>query len=123
MKFRTVVLLMSIVLINLVGRGSQEPSKSEVKRMVSSAHTPDDFERLAAYFDQRSEEFQQKAQQQEKELERLLALPYHARNYPTQVAYTRDLIARYKTQASASAEQARGYREHAREATSVVNLR
>ena len=119
MKSRTAVLLMSIALITLAGRASHGPSKSEVKRMVSSAHSADDFTRLAVYFDQRSEEFQEKAQRQEKELQRLLALPYHARSYPTQVACTRDLIVHYRTQAHTCAEQANGYREHARELESA----
>lgn len=115
MKFRTVLLLTSIAVTTLAGHASPVPSKSEVKRMVSSAHSPDDFERLAVYFDQRSEGFQEKALQQEIELHRLLALPYHARSYPTQVASTRDQIARYKAQATASAETAKEYREHAGE--------
>jgi hypothetical protein len=82
--------------------------------MISTAQTPDDFERLAVYFDNRSEEFKLKAQQQENELSRLLALPYHARSYPTQVEQTRDQIAKYKTQSSTSADQAKGYRERAK---------
>jgi arginine utilization protein RocB len=99
-----------VVGITVVGDSSQLPNKSEIKHIISTAHTSDDFRRLAEYFDQRSAEFERKAQQQEKELARLLALPFHARSYPTQVATTRDLISRYKTQASTNAEQAKEYR-------------
>ena len=114
MKFPTLALLVSVMTIHLAGQASQVYSKSELKRMLSTAHTSDDFDRLAVYFDQRSEEFQLKAGQEENELNRLLALPYHARSYPNQVEQTRDLITRYKAQAKTSADQAKGYRERAK---------
>jgi hypothetical protein len=113
-KFPTIVLLVSVMTIDLAGQASQVYSKSELKRMLSTAQTSDDFNRLAVYFDQRSEEFQLKAGQEENELNRLLALPYHARSYPTQVERTRDLITRYKTQASTSADRAKTYHERAK---------
>lgn len=114
MKFRTIVFSLMIGGISVVGNASQLPNKSEVKHMISTAHTPDDFQRLADYYDQRSAEFERKAEQQEKELDRLLALPFHARSYPTQVETTRNLISNYKTQASTSAGQAREYRGRAK---------
>jgi hypothetical protein len=113
-KFRTIIFSLAIGGISVVGNASQLPNKSEVKHMISTAHTPDDFQRLADYYDQRSAEFERKAGQQEKELDRLLALPFHARSYPTQVETTRNLISNYKTQASTSAGQAREYRRHAK---------
>jgi hypothetical protein len=88
-------------------------SRSEVKKMVRDAKTPEDFNRLADYFDYRSLEFEQKSQEQVKELQRLLALPYHARTYQSQVDYTRELIKRYKAQAQAYSTQADAYRENA----------
>ncbi len=120
MKFRAVLISMSIIAMSISAFSSQTPSKAEVKRMISTAHTPDDFERLGAYFDQRSAEFQRKAEQQEKELARLLALPYHARSYPTQVEYTRDLISRYEAQAGATAAEALQYHNRAKEANGTT---
>jgi hypothetical protein len=107
------VVISIFVVGSVVCSASQSPNKSELKHMISTAHTPNDFQQLADYCDQRSAEFESKAQEQQKELDRLLALPFHARSYPTQVATTRDLISKYKTQASSSAEQAREYRERA----------
>lgn len=88
-------------------------SRSEVKKMILDAKTPNDFARLADYFDYRAMEFEQKSQEQAKELQRLLALPYHARSYPAQVDYTRDLIKRYKAQAQECSARADSYRERA----------
>lgn len=81
-------------------------SASEIRKMIHDAKTPDDFRRLADYFDFRSMEFEQKAEVQLKELQRLLALPYHPRMYGTQVDNTRELIKRYKTQAQAARSMA-----------------
>ena len=115
MKFRAVLISMSIIAMSISAFSSQTLSKAEVKRMISTAHTPDDFERLGAYFDQRSAEFERKAEQQQKELDRLLALPFHARSYPTQVDHTRDMVSRYKAQADATAAEALQYHNRAKE--------
>ncbi len=120
MKFCTVLIATSIIAMGLSAFSSQTPSKAEVKRMISAAHTPDDFERLGTYFDQRSAEFERKAEQQQKELDRLLALPFHARSYPTQVDHTRDLISRYKAQAGAAAAEALKYHNRAKEANGTT---
>ena len=74
-------------------------SASEIRKMIYDAKTPDDFSRLADYFDFRSMEFEQKAEAQLKELQRLLALRFHPRIYATQVDNARELIRRYKAQA------------------------
>lgn len=84
--------------------------RSEVKRMIQGAKTPEDFQRLADYFDYQSLAFQQKAEDQLKDLERLLALRYHARSYPTQVEYTRELIVKYRTKADECSARADKYR-------------
>lgn len=85
-------------------------SRSEIKQMIRDAKTPEEFERLADYFDYRAMEFEEKSEQQEAELQRLLALPYHARSYPSQVDSTRELIKRYKAQAKEYSSQADVYR-------------
>lgn len=85
-------------------------SRSEIKKMIQEAKTREDFERLADYFDYQSMEFEQKADDQVKELERLLALPCHARSYPTQVDSTRELIKKYRAKADECSTRANAYR-------------
>ena len=85
-------------------------SASEIRKMIHDAKTPDDFSRLADYFDFRSMEFEQKAKVQLNELQRLLALPFHARSYPIQVDNTRELIRRYRAQAQECSARATAYR-------------
>jgi hypothetical protein len=91
----------------------QQPrfSRSEIKKMIRDAKTSGDFEQLADYFDYRAMEFEHKSQDQLKELQRLLALPYHARSYPAQVDSTRELIKRYRAQAQECSARADAYRE------------
>jgi hypothetical protein len=91
-------------------------SRSEIKRMIRDAKTPRDFERLADYFDYQSMEFDQKADQQVKELERLLALPFRARSYPTQVEITREFIKKYRLKADECDRQATAYHVQANSA-------
>jgi hypothetical protein len=88
-------------------------SRTEINQMIHAAKTSGDFKRLADYFAYRSMEFDQKSQEQTKELERLLALRYHARTYQAQVDYTRELIKRYKAEAKDCTDRADGYREQA----------
>ena len=84
-------------------------SRSEIKEMIQDAKSSEDFERLADYFDYQSLEFDRKADDQVKELERLLALPFRARSYPTQVETTRELIKKYRAKADECADRASGY--------------
>lgn len=92
-------------------------SRSEIRKMIHNAKTPDDFRRLADYFDFRAMDREQNAEKELKELQRLLALSYHARNYGTQVDNTRQLIRHYKAQARECSARATAYR-----ARSNVNL-
>jgi len=89
---------------------------SEIKRMIRDAESPQDLERLADYFDYQALKFEQKVREQEQELQRLQALPFHARTFPVQVDNTRELIKRYKAKASESSARADTYRERAKEA-------
>lgn len=86
-------------------------SQTEIKKMIHDAKGPEDFSRLANYFDYQALEFQQKTEEQVKELQRLLALPYHARSYPSQVETTRDLITRYRTKMHECTTRADAYRQ------------
>jgi hypothetical protein len=85
-------------------------SHSEIKKMIRDAKTAEDFERLGNYFDYQSLMFKQKAEEQVNELERLLALRYHAKSYPIQVDYTRELIKEYRIKADECSARANAYR-------------
>ena len=89
-------------------------SRSEIKAMISDAKTSEDFRQLAYYFDYQSLEFDRKADDQAKELQRLLALPFHARSYPTQVENTRELIKTYRIKAKECSARSNAYREQER---------
>lgn len=95
-------------------------SASEIRKMIYYAKTPDDFRRLADYLDFRSMEFEQKAGVQLKELQRLLALRFHARIYATQIDNTRELIKRYKAQAQGCSARATAYRARSTLDTEMV---
>jgi hypothetical protein len=86
-------------------------TRSEIKRMTRVAQTEDDFDRLAAYFDQRAMVYETKSQTEEQELNRLLALPFHARSYATQVESTRIRMDHFKALSHTCSEQAAMYRE------------
>lgn len=88
-------------------------SRSEIKKMIRDAKTAEDYERLADYFDYQSLEFDQKTEAQVKELERLLALPFHSRAYPTQVENTRALTKQYRKKADECSARAGTYRADA----------
>ena len=90
---------------------SPKYTRSEIKQMIRNAQTADDFERLANYFDRRGMEYDAKSQSEEKELSRLLALPFHARSYPTQVENTRNRIDHFKTLSRSCSEAAEICRE------------
>ena len=88
-------------------------SRSEIKRMIHDANTSADYERLADYFDYRALELEQKSREEMKELQRLVAGPFHARSYPIQVDSARESIRRYKAQTQECSARAEAYREHA----------
>jgi hypothetical protein len=50
--------------------------RSELKRMIRTAHTPEDFEKLSVYFEAKEQEFRKKAEDEKKELDRRLAMPW-----------------------------------------------
>lgn len=95
-------------------------SRSEIRNMIHAAKTPDDFYRLADYFDFRAMEFEQKSEEQLKELQRLLALPYHVRGYATQVDNARELRKRYKAQARECSVRVAAYRAQIAVSTEIL---
>jgi hypothetical protein len=50
--------------------------RSELKRMPRTAHTSENFERLAIYFEDKAQEFRKKTEDEKRELDRRLAMPY-----------------------------------------------
>ena len=88
-------------------------NSGEMKKLMRHAETPADYEKLADYFDYRSMQYEQRSEDDFKELERLMALPYHARTYPAQVDSTRELIKSDKAKADEYSAQAVTYRAHA----------
>lgn len=92
-------------------------SRSEIMKLIRDAKTAEDFERLGNYFDYQSLLFEQKADEQLNELERLVALRYHAKSYPIQVDYTRELLKEYRSKADECSARASAYRAHTTELT------
>ncbi len=88
-------------------------TRSDLKQMIRVAKTANDFERLADYFDQQTKDYQVKIQEEQQEFDRLRALPFHARSYPTQLQTTRDQIEHFKTLSNESSEQATLYHNRA----------
>lgn len=91
-------------------------TRTDIKHLVKTAQTNDEFERLADYFDRQAEEYTAKHEAEQKELDRLLALRYHARSYPTQVESTRNRIDHFKALSRQCSEQAALYRARAKAA-------
>ena len=86
-------------------------SRNGIKHMIRDAKTSEEFERLADYFDYQALDYNRKAQEELKELERLAAVRFHPRTYATQFATTRELIDRYRVKAHECSDRAHGYRE------------
>lgn len=89
--------------------------RAEVKRLVKNAHTPEEFDRLSAYFEQRANAFELKAEKDEKELIRLRALPFRSKSYPVQVQSTANNLTANQSEAKKSSEMARVYYQRATE--------
>jgi hypothetical protein len=58
---------------------------SEVKRLMKTAQTPEEFGRLADYFNQRAKQFEVKSQEDSEELARLREARFRPKSYPVQV--------------------------------------
>jgi response regulator of citrate/malate metabolism len=91
-------------------------TRTDIKHLVKTAQTTDEFERLTDYFDRQAEDYAAKNEAEQKELDRLLALRYHARSYPAQVEGTRNRIDHFKALSHKCSEQAALYRARVRAA-------
>lgn len=85
-------------------------SPADIKHLVKTAHTQEDFQEIAAYFDRKAETYAARYEAEQKELDRLLALPYHARSYPAQVEGARNRMNHLKALLRNCSEQAALYR-------------
>src|SRR5580704_18022212 len=90
-------------------------SRADVKRLMTSAQTAAEFGQLAGNFDRQAEMYAARYEAEEKELYRLLALPYHARSYPVQVESTRNRIDHFKALCHKCSEQAALFRARAKD--------
>jgi hypothetical protein len=89
-------------------------SPAEMKHLIKTAHTEEEFGEIAAYFDRQAEMYAERYEAEEKEFYRLLALPYHARSYPAQVEGARNRMDKFKALSHKCSEQAEQYREYAK---------
>jgi hypothetical protein len=113
--FTTFLLLAACALsLGQSTKGAPQYSRTELKHLMQAARTAADFERLANYFDQKASLYDSKSHLEEKELNRLLALPFHARSYPAQVESTRNRIEHFKALFHTCSEQAATYRARAK---------
>lgn len=88
-------------------------SRADMKRLMRTAQTPEEFGQIALYFDWQAEMYAAEYESEEKELYRLLALPFHARSYPARVGSTRNRIGHFKALSHKCSEQADLYRARA----------
>jgi hypothetical protein len=85
-------------------------SRSDIHRLMKTAHTPEDFGHLADYFERQAEIYAAKYDSEQTELDRLLALRYHARSYPAQLEGTRNRMEHFKALSRKCSEEAAAYR-------------
>lgn len=85
--------------------------RGDIEHLKKTAHTAEDFGPLADYSEHQAEVYAAKCDSEEKELDRLLALRYHARSYPAQLENTRNRIEHFKALSHKYSEQAALYRE------------
>ena len=86
-----------------------ECHRSELRRMIRTAHTSQEFEKLSVSFQAREREFRNKAEDEKKELARRLAMPYASCKYPTAADSTRGLFQYYQMKADEFAQWAKTY--------------
>ena len=125
MKAPSILLLMCAIPIGALGQASSMISIStlqhesevasafshaDVKRLMTSAQTAREFGQLAAYFDRQAETYAARYEAEQRELDRLLALHYHARSYPVQVESARNRIDHFKALFRKCAENAKLFR-------------
>jgi type II secretory pathway component PulK len=87
--------------------------QADVKRLLKSAQTREEYAQLAAYFEDRSKEFELKAREEDKELDRLSNATFRAKNYPILVDRARNSGDYDRSEAKKCAEQALAFHQKA----------
>jgi hypothetical protein len=95
--------------------------RSELKQMARTARTSEDLERLATYFEDKEQEFRKKAEDEKRELDRRLAMPYASPKYPTPADSARGLLQYYQLKADEFEQRATTY--HLRATNVSANAR
>jgi len=88
-------------------------NKAELKRMMRTAHTSEEYEQLAGYFEHRATDFETKAAQKQRELDDLLAYRYHPKTYAIQVDTARNWMDYFRKEINTCSERAKEYRLYA----------
>jgi len=121
MTFRLNRIMLTLVLVASAAGvcRSEEPStpgslkQSDVKRLLKSAQTREEYAQLAAYFEDRSKDFEQKAREEDQELNRLNQATFRAKNFPILVDRARNSGDYDRAQSKKCAEEALTYRQKA----------
>jgi hypothetical protein len=85
-------------------------SSADMKHLIKTAHTREEFGEVAAYFDRQAEIDAARYETEKRDLYRLLALRYHARSYSAQVENTRNRMDHFKALSRKCYGQAKLYR-------------
>ena len=88
-------------------------NNDELKHMMRTAHTSEQYEQLAAYFEHRATDFETKAAQKQRELDDLLAYRYHPKTYAIQVDTARNWMDYFRKEINTCSERAKEYRLYA----------
>jgi hypothetical protein len=96
-------------------------SHSDLRQLIHSAHSPEQFNALADYFDQKQKEYMQKSADEKIELNRRIAAPYLSPKYPTPVDTARGLLGYYEAKAEGYGHRADAYRLEAKRASGTTS--
>lgn len=96
-------------------------SDSELKELIHTAHTPEQFNALGDYFGQKQKEYLQKAADEQIELNRRLAAPILSPKSPTPVDTARSLLEYYEARAEEYGHRADEYRLKAKGANGTAS--
>src|SRR5262249_23691881 len=125
---RTAAVLIVVSFVSICGFSECNSSfhsvygRSEIKQVIRTAHTSEQLEAVANYYGAKECEFQQKATEQQVELDRRIAMPYSSPKYPTPSDSARALLQYYHVKANEYGRRADAYRIRASEAASISSL-
>jgi hypothetical protein len=95
-------------------------SDSELRKLIRTAHTPEQFNALADYFGQKQQEYLQKSADEQVELDRRLAAPVISPKSPTPVDTAKRLLEYYEEKADGYGRRAYAYRLEAQRASGAT---